>query len=52
MSNLKSWTLNHRKEAILILIIFIVATLSFGLGYLANREFSHAPIIIQNNPSE
>jgi hypothetical protein len=26
-----------------------VAALSFGLGYLANREFNHAPIIIEEN---
>jgi len=37
----------YRKEWILGAIIFLVASLSFGLGYLANREFSHAPIIIE-----
>ena len=42
----------RRKEIILAITIFLVASLSFGLGYLANREFSHSPIIIQNNPSD
>lgn len=37
----------YRKELILALIIFLVSSLSFGLGYLANREFSRAPIIIE-----
>ncbi len=39
----------HKREIIFILIIFLVASLSFGLGYLANREFNHAPIIIEKN---
>jgi hypothetical protein len=28
-------------------IIVFVASLSFGFGYLANREMTHAPIIIE-----
>jgi hypothetical protein len=36
-----------KKEALLGVIIFLVSSLSFGLGYLANREFNHAPIIIE-----
>jgi hypothetical protein len=43
----RDWVLFHKKEVIFALIIFVVATLSFGLGYLANREFNHAPIIIE-----
>ncbi len=39
----------HKKEIIFALIIFLVAALSFGLGYLANREYNHAPIIIEQN---
>lgn len=37
----------YRKEIILAAIIFLVASISFGAGYLANREFSRAPIIIE-----
>lgn len=37
----------YKKEIIFATILFLVSTLSFGLGYLANREFNHAPIIIQ-----
>ena len=37
----------HKREVIFALIIFLVASLSFGLGYLANREFNRAPIIIE-----
>jgi hypothetical protein len=36
-----------KKEFVFGAIIFLVASLSFGLGYLANREFNHAPIIIE-----
>jgi hypothetical protein len=37
----------YKKEIILGAIVFVVASLSFGLGYLANREFNHAPIVIE-----
>jgi hypothetical protein len=37
----------YKKEIILGAIVFLVSSLSFGLGYLANREFNHAPIIIE-----
>ncbi|MBI4085917.1 MAG: hypothetical protein HY433_01585 [Candidatus Liptonbacteria bacterium] len=43
----RDWFVFHKKEVIFALIIFLVASLSFGLGYLANREFNHAPIIIE-----
>ncbi|HUX35836.1 MAG TPA: hypothetical protein VMV71_02270 [Candidatus Paceibacterota bacterium] len=44
-----NWALFYEKEIIFGIIIFLVASLSFGLGYLANREFNHAPIIIEKN---
>lgn len=44
---IREWGASHKKEIIFALIIFLVASLSFGLGYLANREFNHAPIIIE-----
>jgi hypothetical protein len=43
-----SWISSRKKEIIFALIIFFVAAVSFGLGYLANREFNHAPIIIES----
>lgn len=45
----KEWTRIYRKEIVFVVIIFLVAALSFGLGYLANREFSHAPIVIEKS---
>jgi len=47
MAGFKEWAIFHKKEIIFAAIIFFVAALSFGLGYLANREFTHAPIIIE-----
>lgn len=47
MAKLSEFLNLHRKEVVFGLIIFLVASLSFGLGYLANREFNHAPIIIE-----
>jgi len=51
-STAKEFWNTERKAIALAIIIFLVASLSFGLGYLANREFSHSPIIIQNNPDD
>ena len=40
-----------KKEIVLAAGLFIIASLSFGLGYLANREFNHAPIVIEKCPA-
>ena len=37
----------YRREALFLGIIAIVSSMSFGAGYLANREFHRAPIIIR-----
>ena len=49
MDKLRDWIKFYKREIIFALIIFLVASLSFGLGYLANREFSRAPIIIEKS---
>jgi hypothetical protein len=41
------WIRWYQKEFIFGLITFMVASLSFGFGYLAHRRFNHAPIIIE-----
>jgi len=47
MNNLKDWIIENRKDIIIFLLIFLMCSISFGLGYLVNREFNHAPIIIE-----
>ncbi len=47
LTSVRSWLSAHKKETALAAIVFLVSTLSFGAGYLANREFNHAPIIIE-----
>ena len=37
----------YKEEIFFGAIVFLVATASFGLGYLANREYTHAPIVIE-----
>ncbi len=44
---LRNWCRAHPRELFWFALLFLIATLSFGLGYLANRELSHAPIIIE-----
>ena len=46
------WLRFRQKELILGGIIFLVASLSFGLGYLASRDFNHAPIVIEKCSEE
>lgn len=48
----KNWYIFYKKEVVFCAIIFLVASLSFGLGYIANRDFNHAPIIIEKCSSE
>jgi hypothetical protein len=36
-----------KKEIMFAVGVFVISSLSFGLGYLANREFNHAPIVIE-----
>jgi predicted negative regulator of RcsB-dependent stress response len=47
ISEFKEWFKENQKNIFLTILIILVATLSFGLGYLANREFTHSPIIIE-----
>jgi len=44
---MKDWIKEYEKEIKIGLLIALVASLSFGLGYLTNREFNRAPIIIE-----
>lgn len=47
MEFLKNWLDFYKKEVVFVLVVFLVGSTSFAMGYLANREFSHAPIIIE-----
>ncbi len=47
MEIIKTWLSEHRKDIIIFFLIFLMLSISFGLGYLVNREFNHAPIIIE-----
>ncbi|HUZ92376.1 MAG TPA: hypothetical protein VNG29_00050 [Candidatus Paceibacterota bacterium] len=47
MTNLKNWILWRKKEIVFGTVVALVAIVSFGLGYLANRESNHSPIVIE-----
>jgi len=47
MEFIKNWCVFYEKQVLFAVIIFLVGSTSFALGYLANREFTHAPIIIE-----
>lgn len=42
----------HKQEMVLALIIFLVSSVSFGLGYLIAQQNNRAPIIIEKHPQE
>jgi len=45
LSTLKDWL--KKREIILFLLLFLISSLSFGLGYLLAKQESVAPIIIE-----
>ena len=47
ITRLKEWGTENKKVVLLIILLILTSTLSFGLGYISNREFNHAPIIIE-----
>jgi hypothetical protein len=42
-----NWCIDHKKELVASILIFLVATASFALGYLFGRDMTRAPIIIE-----
>ena len=42
-----SWIKSHWREILLFFLLFLISSISFGLGYLASRELNPAPIIIE-----
>ena len=47
MEKIKQYIVAYKKEAAFGAILFFVASLCFGLGYVAGRQFNHTPIIIE-----
>jgi hypothetical protein len=47
VEKIKQYITGHKKEVAFGAILFFVASLSFGMGYAASRQFNHAPIIIE-----
>jgi hypothetical protein len=47
MDTLRNYFNFYKKEVVFAGIIVLTASLSFGLGYLASREFNHASIFIE-----
>jgi len=47
VEKIKRYIIVRKREAAFGAIVFFIASLSFGLGYVANRQFNHAPIIIE-----
>jgi hypothetical protein len=47
LDTLRNYFNFYKKEVVFAGIIVLTASLSFGLGYLAAREFNHASIFIE-----
>jgi len=44
---MRDWIIFRKKEILFFLIIFLVVSLSFGLGYLLGKDAERAPILIE-----
>lgn len=42
----------HKRDLVTGVLIFLIGTLGFGLGYLYAKEENHAPIVIEKNSSD
>ena len=42
----------HKQEIVFALIIFLVSSVSFGLGYLIAQQNNRAPIVIEKHSQE
>ncbi|MBI2591591.1 MAG: hypothetical protein HYW34_02855 [Candidatus Brennerbacteria bacterium] len=44
-----NWLKSHKREILLFFLLFLISSISFGLGYLTRQELNQTPIIIQKN---
>ncbi|MFA5084288.1 MAG: hypothetical protein WC475_02815 [Candidatus Paceibacterota bacterium] len=47
LSSFKDLIRENKRNIIIVFLLLLVISLSFGLGYLFARENNHAPIIIE-----
>ena len=47
MEKIGKWIKRRKREVTFLFAVFLASTVSFGAGWAANREFLHAPIIIE-----
>ena len=43
----QEWYSAHKRDVVVGVLIFLIGTLGFGLGYLYAKESNRAPIIIE-----
>ncbi|MDP2629135.1 MAG: hypothetical protein Q8P45_00315 [Candidatus Harrisonbacteria bacterium] len=43
----KQWIKARPQQTITFILFLLIASISFGLGYLSASEFRHSPIIIE-----
>ena len=44
---IKNWLENRKRGIAIFLLLFLISSLSFGLGYLYARDNNRVPIIIE-----
>ncbi|PIR88651.1 MAG: hypothetical protein COU09_00990 [Candidatus Harrisonbacteria bacterium CG10_big_fil_rev_8_21_14_0_10_44_23] len=49
LEKVKDWISEHRREVLIFVLFFLISSLSFALGYLSAKEFTHSQIIIEKN---
>ena len=48
-TDFRDWLKTHQKEIILFILILLISSTSFGLGYLFGQKTNQTPIIIETN---
>ena len=44
---MKEWIISNKQRITFLVLIFLISTVSFALGFLVGRDQSRAPIIIE-----
>jgi len=44
--SIKTWIKNNQKDIFIFIVVALLFSLAFGLGYLYARDFTETPIVI------
>jgi len=48
-SHIKKWVSEHQQTIVLFILLFLISSISFGIGYVMGGDKQRAPIFIEQN---